>query len=109
MNFGLSDEQYQFILQQVVKPLEAECAKVWCFGSRARGDHKKFSDLDLLIESEHDISAVLGDIEEQLIESNFPFKVDLVQSEYLAETYRYSVEQDKVLFFKEQNNKADKL
>lgn len=98
MKFGLNEDQYRFILQQVVQPLEKQGARVWCFGSRARGDHNPFSDLDLLVESEQALTDVVGSMQEQLEESNFPYKVDLVESRHLAQAYRTSCERDKVLF-----------
>ena len=44
--FGLSEDELNTLAQLVVGPLVGAGAKVWCFGSRARGDHKKFSDID---------------------------------------------------------------
>jgi len=98
MKFGLTKEQHDFIDSTVVTPLKAVNARVWVFGSRARGDQQAFSDLDLLIESADDLTATLGDIEEQLIESNFPYKVDLVLEKNLAEAYRTSYLNDRVLW-----------
>lgn len=98
MKFGLSPEQFRYILKTVVDPLRSENAKVWCYGSRARGDHKPFSDLDLMIESDHDLSSELAEIREVLINGNFPYKVDLVQLSEFADSYRPGFERDKVLF-----------
>ncbi len=66
------------------------------FGSRARGDYQEFSDLDFMVESKEDISASVGKILEILENGNFPYKVDIVQSKNLAESYRKSFERDKV-------------
>ncbi len=52
--------------------------KVYLFGSRARGDHMPFSDVDLAFLSDEDISGRLTLLREILDESNFPYKVDLV-------------------------------
>ncbi len=98
MKFGLSDEQYRFILDHVVAPFKKVGATVWCFGSRAKGTHQKFSDLDLVIDSESDLSGILGGVEETLIESNFPFKVDLIQKKNLANSYKKNFEREKILF-----------
>jgi predicted nucleotidyltransferase len=43
----------------VVKPLLALGAEVFVFGSRARGDSQPFSDLDLMIEAETDLSKIV--------------------------------------------------
>lgn len=98
MKFGLTQDQYKFIQTQVVHPLEKLGAKVWCYGSRARGDYRHFSDLDLMVETSHDISNSISQLQEFLVESNFPYKVDLVKLNDFADSYRNSFEQDKVLF-----------
>lgn len=96
MKFGLTSEQYQYIQEIVVDPLKAQGATVWIFGSRARGDYKEFSDLDLMVESKEDVSAKVGKIQEILEEGSFPYKVDIVQHKDFAESYRQSFETDKV-------------
>jgi predicted nucleotidyltransferase len=96
MKFGLTEEQYQYIQKIVIGPLKDQGATVWIFGSRARGDHKEFSDLDLMVGSKEDISSSLGKIQETLEDGNFPFKVDVVLSKDFAESYRESFERDKV-------------
>lgn len=98
MKFGLNKEQYNFIYEQVVKNLEKNNAQIWCFGSRARGDHKEFSDLDLMVYSNKDLNSEIGLIIENLSKSNFPFKVDIIQYKDFAENYKQSFEADKKLF-----------
>jgi predicted nucleotidyltransferase len=55
MKFGLSESEFDHITKTVVEPLVLHGAVVWCFGSRARGTHQQFSDLDLMIEGPPDI------------------------------------------------------
>ncbi|NBX19021.1 MAG: nucleotidyltransferase domain-containing protein [Proteobacteria bacterium] len=87
MKFGLSESEFDYITKTVVEPLVAHGAVVWCFGSRARGTHQKFSDLDLMIEGPPDIQPLLGEIAETLIESRFPYKVDLVELRNFSKFY----------------------
>ncbi len=96
MKFGLTKEQFQYIQETVLDPLKSNGATVWIFGSRARGDNKKYSDLDIMVESREDISAIVGKIQETLENGNFPYKVDMVQNKDFAESYRESFERDKV-------------
>lgn len=96
MKFGLTTDQYHFIAEQVVAPLQARGAKVYCYGSRAREDHTPYSDLDLMIESDTDLSSLVSQLQEQLTNSNFPFKVDLVELRDFAESYREGYQKDKV-------------
>lgn len=87
--FGLSVDQYNYILKTVVRPLEQRGAQVWCFGSRARGDFKPFSDLDIMIEIEDvDISNEISEIAEHLSNSNFPYKVEIILLSQFAESYK---------------------
>lgn len=98
MKFGLNDHEYKFIKTEVITPLEQAGAQVWCYGSRARGDFKKFSDLDLMIESSQDLSRQIGKIHEKLVQSNFPYKVDLVQWAEFAESYKPGYLTDRKIF-----------
>jgi predicted nucleotidyltransferase len=98
MKFGLTQEEYAFVAAQVIEPLRARGATVWCFGSRARGDYQKFSDLDLMVESDEDLSGTLSILRELVEESNFPFKIDLAQKRFFASSYLAGFERDKLLF-----------
>ncbi|MCB0357644.1 MAG: nucleotidyltransferase domain-containing protein [Bdellovibrionales bacterium] len=100
MKFGLTQEQYKYILETVVLPLESNEAIVWCFGSRARGDYKKFSDLDLMVESKKDQSVLMAKIRETLENSNFPLKVDLVDKNEFAISYLENFNKEKIRFKK---------
>lgn len=82
----------------MVTPLEKHGAVVWCFGSRARGTHQRFSDLDLMIEAEKDLSSIVGEISEQLRESNFPYKVDIVELRNFAKSYYDTYNLEKIVF-----------
>ncbi len=95
MRYGLSDDEFAFLERVVVGPLRDAGADVYIFGSRARGDHQKFSDIDLLIDAPTDLSALTSSLSEQLEQSNFPFKVDLVSVRDLAPSYQPSVLRDR--------------
>lgn len=95
MKFGLTDEQYNQILEIIVKPLMKKGAKVYCYGSRARGDHQKFSDIDLMVESSSKDKLKIPDLQENIQNSNFPFKVDLVHISDFAESYKSSYLRDR--------------
>jgi predicted nucleotidyltransferase len=78
----------------LIDPLKQNGAQVWVFGSRARGDHKVTSDVDLLFEFPPNLipkAGMLFSIKSDLEESRFPFTVDLVEVNKLAESYRDSV------------------
>jgi predicted nucleotidyltransferase len=98
VKFGLSEKEWAMVMDLVVKPLQNQGCKVFIFGSRARGDHKKFSDLDLLYESAKPLSlGKIGVIQSNIEESNLPIKVDLVNLEELANSYKENVLRDRTL------------
>ena len=100
MKFGLRDEDLKLLEELLFKPLREQHSKIWIFGSRARGDHKPFSDIDILYQlpEKHILSlSDLSDIKEKLEQSNLPYKVDIVNIEDLAESYREGIIKNKVL------------
>ncbi|GAB6162084.1 nucleotidyltransferase domain-containing protein [Desulfothermus naphthae] len=52
--------------------------KIYLFGSRARGDNSIFSDVDIGIISDNDISKDIVYLRELLEESSIPYKIDIV-------------------------------
>lgn len=97
MRFGLTREQWDLVNETIVLPLKARGAAVYCYGSRARGDHRPFSDLDLMVESAAVKGLDLPSLSEKIQSSNFPYKVDLVHLNDFADAYRAGYERDKVL------------
>ena len=94
--FGLSPEHWSIIETHLIRPLRDQGASIFVFGSRARGDCKQFSDLDILIDGEID-PALLPIISEALEESALPIRVDIVLAHDLADSYKPNVQRDKVL------------
>ena len=96
---GLTEGEFQFLNEKLIQPLKKHGAQVFLFGSRANGKFQKFSDIDLLyVESDQQslpgyfIYSLLAEIEE----SNFPYKIDLVNEQELATSYRANVELQKI-------------
>lgn len=96
MSIRLTDDERSFLEDTVAKPLARAGYRVWCFGSRARGEGARYADVDLLVEGPDKPRALIGEINERLIQSNFPYKVDLVLEQDLAESYRDSVMAERV-------------
>jgi len=96
MTLRLSQAELDFLATNVVRPLQKAGYRVSCFGSRARGEGAAYADVDLLIEGPGKPRKLLGEINERLIESNFPYKVDLVLEADLAESYREGVMREKI-------------
>lgn len=73
-------------------------ANLWVVGSRARGDHRPDSDLDLMVEFERRGISLFGfcglEIE---LENALGLKVDLVEREACKPRVALELERDKVL------------
>ncbi|HTR00617.1 MAG TPA: nucleotidyltransferase domain-containing protein [Candidatus Acidoferrum sp.] len=93
--FGLTPAEYDYIRAEVVAPLHAQGGRVFCYGSRARGDHKRYSDLDLMVEADKDLSALVSLLQEHLSNGPFPYKVELVELRDFAAAYKPGYERDK--------------
>lgn len=99
MKFGLSEKDFNTLDQHLIQPLKYFGARVFVFGSRVRGKHHPFSDIDILYCEKSGHPIPLGKIavlKEGLEESNLPIKVDLVNEKDLAQSYRSNIEKEKV-------------
>ncbi len=54
-------------------------ARIWVYGSRAKGRARRYSDLDLMLDGHGKTipARVMGDLDEDFDESNLPIIVDL--------------------------------
>ncbi len=68
----------------------------YAYGSRAKGDARKYSDLDLCYQEEIPWN-VLSHLQEDLEESNLPFKVDLVNWKWMSTSFQELIRKDLIL------------
>lgn len=99
MKFGLQDHHWAVLEEYLIGPLKSHGAEVWVFGSRARGDFRPFSDIDVLYSLP--VGGSLSDadlflMKESLEDSHLPIKVDVVNEAELAQSYRDNVLKDRV-------------
>lgn len=72
--------------------------EVWVFGSRATGEVKRWSDLDLAIISDQPLSlSIMADLREDFSESDLPWKVDVLDWATTSERFRDIIARDKVV------------
>ncbi|NVK42615.1 MAG: nucleotidyltransferase domain-containing protein [Oceanospirillaceae bacterium] len=70
---------------------------VFVFGSRARGNARKSSDLDILLCAAGPIDfSQLAEASEQLAESDLPFSVDLLDQARISESFKRRIASDLV-------------
>ena len=98
MKFGLTSQELQILSDLVVTPLQNAKCKVWMFGSRVRGTHHKFSDIDLLFEKAQNLPAgLVSKIKTDIENSRLSYKVDLVDIEDLAKSYLDNVFNERII------------
>jgi predicted nucleotidyltransferase len=72
--------------------------EVWAFGSRARRNAKRYSDLDLVIVGDTPLDhSLMASLVEHFQESCLPFKVDVVDWAVTEEHFRKVIEAEKVV------------
>ncbi|TSE28210.1 Nucleotidyltransferase domain protein [Tepidimonas thermarum] len=82
------------ILAPVVRRYGAD---VWLFGSRARGDARRASDIDVALRAPTPVPPdVLAGVREALEESHIPFRVDLVDYRSAAEGLQRAIDAEGV-------------
>lgn len=76
-SFGISDRSYSYIISYLKKQPQVE--EVILFGSRAKGNYKKGSDIDLAIKGKACTPELAVDIESFINEvMTIPYNVDVV-------------------------------
>jgi len=83
------------IVRKILGALIPEC-EVWAFGSRVHGRGlKKFSDIDLAVIDETPIAtALMGELKEAFVESDLPYRVDVVDYASASKTFRNIIMQE---------------
>ncbi|MEI8128151.1 MAG: nucleotidyltransferase domain-containing protein [bacterium] len=77
--------------------LQDPSLKIYVFGSRARGNAKKYSDLDIALQAESKIEVnKMSKIEIELEETTIPYKVDVIDLNNISDTFRKCIENDLV-------------
>lgn len=72
--------------------------EVWAFGSRVTGQVKRYSDLDLMICGDQPTPlSVTASIQDDLLESDLPYRVDLVDWATASERFRGIVQQNYIV------------
>ena len=87
----ISEQEYQ-IVQTVLRQCIPQ-RTVWAFGSRAGGQPKPYSDLDLAVLGEVALSlSEHADLADAFSESDLPYKVDIVDWHLIGDDFRRIVQ-----------------
>ena len=88
MKFGLEKRHLDFILQVLQKNIPH--AKFYIFGSRAKGNYKEYSDIDIAVKlGKETLSAnVHGKILMEFSDSTLPYEVDVVDLNAIDDKFK---------------------
>jgi len=85
-------------------------ARVWVYGSRARGDQRRESDIDLALEWREKAEFARLNLADAIEEMGLIYRTDLTDlSEKLAEDFRARLERDKKLFWEPRRAAAKRV
>lgn len=98
---AISSEQLRCLLDEIERTIPR--ATVWAFGSRVKGEHRPASDLDLAVHCDKETARKeLLKLNERLIESDLPFKVQLLDYNRLPETMQKNISKKYVVLYQPQ-------
>ncbi len=98
MKFGLEKRHLDFILQVLQKNIPQ--ANFYIFVSRAKGNHKEYSDIDIAVKLEKEtISAdILGKILMEFSDSTLPYEVDVIDLNAIDDKFKNLINDSLVEF-----------
>jgi len=71
---------------------------VWAYGSRIMGNALPWSDLDLVVFTQAKQKYQLSLLKEALEESNLPFRIDLLEWDWLSDDFRANIKASHTVF-----------
>ena len=100
--FGLKPEEAKEMKNLFQKFFgDLEDAKIYLFGSRASGNQKEFSDIDLAVNSKSkDLSKRISLFKEGWEKSRLPYKVDITSWKEIYKPYLPQIKKEKVIIWK---------
>lgn len=97
INTGL-DERTKRIIIAVIAALIPH-AKIYLFGSRARGTHKEYSDVDIAVDAGERLAySQIGEARDMLNASNIPLKFDVLDFQRVDQAMQDSIRKDGILW-----------
>lgn len=102
--YGLTEKEFYKIIE-VLKSYSKEIEWVKIFGSRARGDYKKVSDVDLAIKFRNDF---LLELKDDFFSTTLPYTIDVIDYEKNTNESlkRFIDTEGKVIFFTDERGKV---
>lgn len=88
--FGLEARHLEFVMNTLRKNIPDKSTKFYIFGSRAKGSHREYSDIDIAVDSngqkldENVLGALLLEFEDWTL----PYEVDVVDLNAIDESFK---------------------
>ena len=93
--FEVKEESKKKIIA-IINALVPE-AKIYLYGSRARGANAEWSDIDLALDAGKQLPRLtVGELREIMIATNIPYKVDIVDFHNVHDAMQKAIAKDKV-------------
>ena len=100
---AVSPEQLCYLLDEIRTFIPK--ATVWAFGSRVDGAYRPTSDLDLAVHCDKETANKdLPRLNEALVESDLPFKVQLLDFDRLPENMQVNIKEKHAVLYRPQGN-----
>ena len=91
---------HEKIVRNILKKNLSSGTKVFIFGSRAIRAKKKFSDLDLAMDSNVALPiSIISSLEHDFSESDLPYKVDVIDLNNISDSFRKKIQTEMILFW----------
>lgn len=92
------DERTKHIIIGVISTLFPQ-AKIYLYGSRARGTYKHGSDIDVAIDAGKKLERVdVGEARDMLNESNIPYKIEVVDFHNIPDQMQKNILKEGILW-----------
>lgn len=73
--------------------------KIYLYGSRARGDHSGWSDIDIALDTGNALSNTIVDEVKSVLDAiNMPYKIDVVDFTRVDQNMKKSIERDRIIW-----------
>lgn len=74
-------------------------AKIYLFGSRARGTNNEWSDIDIALDGGKELpSLTIMELNDIMVATNMPYKVDIVDLYFISDQMRQAILKEKVVW-----------
>lgn len=96
--FGLEDRHINFIKEMLKKNIPNPEAKFYIFGSRAKGNNRPYSDIDIAIDYCDLTSVQKSKLKSDFENSTFPYEVDIIDLNTIKENFKNIIKDDLIEF-----------